>query len=144
MNKIGFVPKLIESCGGIVVAEFLDEGVRHHPWKVKTDGDLMANLVETYYLQRIPPSVFQPAWEERIVFLKKLIEDSNIDGVIWYQLSFEEVYNMECSIVSKAMQEMGVPFLKLESSYEYAREAMGPLTTRIESFVESIRQKRSQ
>lgn len=133
--------KLIETSGGVVVTEFLDEGTRQCLWEVKTDGDLMKNIAEMYYLERTPPSIFQPAWEERVTFMKKLIEDFNIDGVIWYQLSFEEIYNMECSIVSKAMEEMKMPFLKLESSYEYSREAMGPLTTRVESFIESIRQK---
>lgn len=137
------VPKLIEASGGVVVTEFLDEGMRQYAWNVKTDGDLMRNLGETYYLERTPPSIFQPAWEERVEFIKKLIRDFNIDGVIWYQLSFEEIYDMECPIISKAMEEMKVPFLKLESSYEYAREAMGPLTTRVESFIESIKQKGS-
>ena len=137
------VPKLIEDSGAVVVTEFLDEGIRQYLWDVKTEGDLMRNLGETYYLERTPPSIFQPAWEERIMSMKKLIEDFNIDGVIWYQLSFEEIYDLECSIVSKAMDEMKIPFLKLESSYEYSREAMGPLTTRVESFIESIKQKRS-
>ena len=135
------VPKLIEDSGGVIVAEFLDDGMRQCAWNVKTDGDLMRNLGETYYLERTPPSIFQPAWEERVEFIKKLIRDYNIDGVIWYELSFEEIYDLECSIISKAMGEMNVPFLKLESSYEYAREAMGPLTTRVESFIESIKQR---
>ena len=74
--------------------------------------------------------------------MKKLIKDFNIEGVIWYQLSFEEIYNMESAIVAKSMEEMKISFLKLESSYEYAREAMGPLRTRVESFIESIKQKR--
>jgi benzoyl-CoA reductase/2-hydroxyglutaryl-CoA dehydratase subunit BcrC/BadD/HgdB len=136
------VPKIIEDSGAVIVAEFMDEGIWHHQWKIETDGDLMNNLVETYYRQRTPPSIFQPSWEDRTNYLKQLISDFNVDGVIWYQLSFEEIYDIECSIVSKAMKEMKVPFLKLESSYEYAREAMGPLTTRIESFIESIKGKR--
>jgi benzoyl-CoA reductase/2-hydroxyglutaryl-CoA dehydratase subunit BcrC/BadD/HgdB len=137
------VPKLIEAFGGVIAAEFLDEGVRHCAWSVKTEGDLVNNLLETYYLERTPPSIFQPAWEERGKSIKKLVIDLNIDGVIWYQLNFEEIYDMECSIVSKSMGEMEIPFLKLESSYEYAREAMGPLTTRVESFIETIKQRRS-
>lgn len=137
------VPKLIEDSGGVVVAEFLDEGMRQCAWNVKTDGDLMRNLGETYYLSRTPPSIFQPAWEERVESIKKLIRDFNIDGVIWYELSFEEIYDLECSIISKAMGEMNMPFLKLESSYEYSREAVGPLTTRVESFIESVKQRRS-
>ena len=105
--------------------------------------DTLENIAETYFLKRTPPSIFQPAWEDRLEYLKGLIRDYSIDGVIWYQLSFEEIYDMECSIVSKAMDEMKMPFLKLESSFEYSREAMGPLSTRVESFIQSIKTKRS-
>jgi benzoyl-CoA reductase/2-hydroxyglutaryl-CoA dehydratase subunit BcrC/BadD/HgdB len=136
------VPRLIEDSGGVVVAEFLDEGMRHHDSKVKANGDLMDTLSKSYYLERTPPSLFQPAWEARTAAIKKLIKEHNIEGVIWYQLSFEEVYDLECSVISKAMDEMNIPLLKLESSYEYSREAVGPLTTRIESFIETVRQRK--
>ena len=99
----------------------------------------MNNLVDTYFSNRIPPTIFQPAWEERIDYIKRIVKDYGIDGVIWYQLTFEEVYNLECSVVAKVMDEMNIPFLKLESSYEYSREAMAPLITRVESFLESVR-----
>lgn len=133
------LPKLIEACGGVVVCEFLDEGMRHFGWDVKTEGDLVKNITEAYYLTQIPPSIFHPAWEERVSSVKKMIEDFRVDGVIWYQISFEEVYDMESSIFSRAMEEIKIPFLKLESSYEYSREAMGPLTTRVESFIKSLK-----
>ena len=58
-------------------------------------------------------------------------------------MSFDEIYDMEFSIISRALEEMDIPLLKLESSYEYSREAMGPLGTRIESFVHSVKEKRS-
>jgi benzoyl-CoA reductase/2-hydroxyglutaryl-CoA dehydratase subunit BcrC/BadD/HgdB len=90
-----------------------------------------------------PPSIFQPAWKERIDYMKRLIKDYRIDGVIWYELSFEEIYDLECSIISKEMNQLNIPFLKLESSYEYSREAIGPLTTRVESFIESVKQRRN-
>jgi benzoyl-CoA reductase/2-hydroxyglutaryl-CoA dehydratase subunit BcrC/BadD/HgdB len=137
------VPRLIEEAGGVVAAEFLDEGMRHCAWNPETDGDLMKNLAETYYVKRTPPSIFQPAWEERVEFVKKLIKDSDIDAVVWYELSFEEIYDMECSVLTKALNEIKVPLLKLESSYEYSREAVGPLTTRIESFIESVKRRRN-
>jgi benzoyl-CoA reductase/2-hydroxyglutaryl-CoA dehydratase subunit BcrC/BadD/HgdB len=137
------VPRLIEEAGGVIAAEFLDEGMRHYRWPVKTDGDLIKNLVDTYYLERTPPSIFQPAWEERAETLKRLIRDFNIDGVVWYQLSFEEIYDIECAIIAKELGKINVPFLKLESSYEYSREAMAPLTTRVESFLETVRERRS-
>jgi benzoyl-CoA reductase/2-hydroxyglutaryl-CoA dehydratase subunit BcrC/BadD/HgdB len=136
------VPKLIEDSGAVIAAQFLDEGTRHCAWNIKTKGNLMNNLGEVYYLKRTPPSIFQPAWEERVKTMKGLIKEFRIDGVIWYQLNFEEIYDMECSIVAKSVEEMKIPFLKLESSYEYSREAMGPLTTRVESFIELIKQRK--
>jgi benzoyl-CoA reductase/2-hydroxyglutaryl-CoA dehydratase subunit BcrC/BadD/HgdB len=136
------VPKLIEDLGGVIVREFLDEGLRGYGYTVKDEGDLLANLGKTYYLERTPPSIFQPAWGKRVESVKSLIKEFSVDGVIWYQLSFEEVYNMESSILAKSMEEMDIPFLKLESSYEYSREAMGPLITRVETFIESIKTKK--
>ena len=132
------VPKLIEDCGGVVVTEMLDEGIRHFRWDVETEGDLIENITKTYYSEKNPPNIFQPSWKKRFEFMKQLISDYKIDAVIWYQLSFDEIYNLESSCVAKWLQEMEMPFLKLESSYEYSREAMGPLTTRIESFIQSI------
>ena len=136
------VLKLIENSGGMVVAEILDEGIRNYQWKVGADGDLVKNIAETYYLQRTPPSIFNYAWKERIKLVEKMIKDFQVDGVIWYQLSFDEIYSLESSLVSEKMKKIKMPFLKLESSYEYSREAMGPLTTRIESFIESIKERK--
>jgi benzoyl-CoA reductase/2-hydroxyglutaryl-CoA dehydratase subunit BcrC/BadD/HgdB len=135
------VLNLIENAGGVVVAELLDEGIRHHQWKVKTDGDLMTTLTETYYKLRTPPSRFNYAWRKRIERMEELIEEFHVDGMVWYQLSFDEIYSLESSLVGERMGKMGIPFLKLESSYEYAREAMGPLTTRVESFIQSIKNR---
>jgi benzoyl-CoA reductase/2-hydroxyglutaryl-CoA dehydratase subunit BcrC/BadD/HgdB len=136
------VPRLIEESGGVIVAEVLDEGVRHCAWKVDEGGDPMDALVETYFLRRLPPSIFQPSWGIRVRHLKESVLGNRVDGIVWYQLAFDEVYDMEYAAVARAMSEMQVPILKVESSYEYARESTGPLATRLESFVESLRAKR--
>lgn len=136
------VPRLIEEAGAVIVAEMLDEGMRKFKWDVKVDGDLIGSIARTYYLGRVPPSIFQPAWKQRFEAMKRIIEDYRVDGVVWYQLSFDEIYDMECACIAKWLGEAGVPLLKLESSYEYSRESTGPLRTRIESFVESIRARR--
>jgi benzoyl-CoA reductase/2-hydroxyglutaryl-CoA dehydratase subunit BcrC/BadD/HgdB len=137
------VPRLVESCGGRIVAEFLDEGMQHHDRQVSTEGDLMQNLADAYFSGRVPPSIFQPAWAERRAALMERIRQRRVDGVIWYQLAFDEIYNLEYAVVAKALAEAGIPLIKLESSYEYAREAMGPLTTRIESFIDSLKAGRA-
>ena len=132
------VPRLIEDSGAVIVTEMLDEGIRPYKWDVDLEGDIIRNLGETKYLKKTPINIFQPAWEERFACMKQLIQDYKVDGVVWYQLCFDEIYDMECTCVAKWLGQMKVPMLKLESSYEYSREAMGPLKTRVESFLHSL------
>ena len=103
----------------------------------------MKNIADTYFTERIPPCIFQPSWKNRMNHLEGLIRDYQVQGLVWYQLSFDEIYDMEYPIVSDALENLDIPVLRLESSYEYAREAMGPLTTRVESFIEALEEGRS-
>ncbi len=136
------VPRLIEENGGVIVAEMLDEGVRHCAWNVDEAGDPMEALVETYFRRRLPPSIFQPSWKLRIRHLRETVLENRVDGVVWYQLAFDEIYDMEYAAVARALSEIDVPTLKVETSYEYARESTGPLATRLESFIGTLRIKR--
>lgn len=134
------VPTIIESAGGSIVTEFLDEAIRPFKCDIPTEGDVVEAYASAMYDNRVPQCIFQPAWETRFEHLKELIKEYRVDGVLWYQLTFDEIYDMEHTCVSKWIAETGVPLMKLESSYEYSREAIAPLTTRLESFVESLKE----
>lgn len=134
------VPRLIEQSGGVIVAEMMDEGVRLVENNVELEGDLVRNFAKSRYRDALPINLFQPAWQQRLDKLKALVNEYKVDGILWYQLSFDEIYDMEYTCLAKWMNEAGIPIMKLESSYEYSRESMGPLTTRIESFVESLKE----
>ncbi len=134
------VPTIIENAGGSIVCEFLDEAIRPFKNDISTEGDVVDAYASAIYDNRVPQCIFQPAWETRFEHLKELIKEYRIDGVLWYQLAFDEIYDMEHTCLSKWIAETGVPLMKLESSYEYSREAVAPLTTRLESFVESLKE----
>jgi benzoyl-CoA reductase/2-hydroxyglutaryl-CoA dehydratase subunit BcrC/BadD/HgdB len=133
------VPRLLEESGGVIVSDFMDEGIRPYRNDYTINEDPLLSFAKTAYLERPPINIFQPAWEDRFEYMKGLIKDYDVDGVVWYQLSFDEIYDMEYTVLAKWMGELNIPIIKMESSYEYSREAMGPLTTRIESFVESLK-----
>lgn len=133
------VPKLVEESGAVIVTEFLDEGMREYKYDVNLKGDTMVDFARARYLEKQPINIFQPAWKERFEHMKQLIDEYKVDGVIWYQLSFDEIYDMEYTCLAKFMSEINMPIIKMETSYEYSREAMAPLTTRIESYVESLK-----
>ena len=128
---------LIEEAGGVVVIEEFAEGIRPYWEDVKTDGDLMENLADCYFMRRVPPAWFRPD-KERLDFLVKLAKNFNVAGVIWYQLMYRESYKTESYYFPNILKrEAGLPMLTVESDYDAAE--VGPLRTRIETFIETIR-----
>ena len=134
------VPSIIEAAGGEIVTEFLDEAIRPFHSDISTEGDVIEAYASAMYDKKVPITIFQPAWDTRFEHLEELIKEYKVDGILWYQLAFDEIYDMEFTVLRAKLAKMGMPVMKLESSYEYSREAMAPLTTRLESFVESIKE----
>lgn len=134
------VPSIIEASGGQIVTEMLDEAIRPFKNDISLEEDVVDAYVNALYVEKNPISIFQPSWDTRFETLTKLIDDYKVDAILWYQLAFDEIYNMEYGVLRKKLEDRNIPVLKLESSYEYSREAMAPLTTRLESFVESIKE----
>jgi len=131
------VQDIIEEVGGVVVIEEFAEGIRPYWENVKPDGDLMAELANTYFMSRVPPAWFRPG-RERLDFLIKLAKDFDVAGVIWYQLMYRESYKMESYYFPNILkEETGLPMLTTESDYDASE--VGPLRTRIETFIETIR-----
>ena len=134
----GKILELIEEAGGVVVIEEFAEGIRPYWEDVTLDGDPMAALADAYFMRRVPPAWFRPG-RERLEFLIRLAKDFNVAGVIWYQLMYRESYKLESFYFPNMLRkETGLSMLTLESDYEAAES--GGLRTRIEAFIEGIRE----
>ncbi|MFC1963552.1 2-hydroxyacyl-CoA dehydratase subunit D [Chloroflexota bacterium] len=130
------VYELIEATGAMVVIEEFAEGIRHYWEKVHPDGDLMEALADRYFWRRVVPGWFRPG-RERLDFLVQLVNDFNINGVIWYQLMYRDSYDIESYYFQDIlMRETSVPMLKISSDYGSSETA--PLKTRVEAFIETI------
>lgn len=131
------VMDIIEDTGGVIVMEEFAEGIRPYWGTVKLEGDLMANLAESYFMDKVCPGWFRPG-TERLDFLVKLAKDYKVAGVIWYQLMYRESYKVESYFFPDILKkEAGLSMLVVESEYD-AMET-GPMKTRIETFIETIR-----
>ncbi len=131
------VMDIIEDTGGLIIMEEFAEGIRPYWGEVKIEGDLMVNLAESYFMDRVCPGWFRPG-TERLDFLVKLARDYNAEGVIWYQLMYRESYKVESYFFPGILKkETGLPMLVVESEYD-AKET-GPMKTRIETFMETAR-----
>lgn len=97
----------------------------------------MIALADCYFRKRIPPGWFRPG-TERLDFLVKLAKDFGVAGVIWYQLMYRESYKLESNYFPDILKKRaGIPMLVVESDYDAAE--VGPLRTRIETFIETLR-----
>jgi benzoyl-CoA reductase/2-hydroxyglutaryl-CoA dehydratase subunit BcrC/BadD/HgdB len=128
---------LTEEAGASIVIEEFAEGVRHYWEDVTPNGDLPMSLADRYFRRRVPPAWFRPS-RERHAFLIKLAKDFNVDGVIWYQMMYRDSYDIESYYFPEILQrETGLPMLKIESDYDASE--IGPMRTRVETFVEALK-----
>ena len=136
------VANKIEELGAAIVYEMLEEGFRWYQWDIPIEKDPVRGMLRQRYLDKPPVNNLEPAWGERMEYVEQLIKDYDIDGVIWYQLLYDEIWDLEYSCVAKRLDELNVPFLRVETSYEYTREAMLPLNTRLESYISVLKTRK--
>jgi len=137
------VVDLLEGSGANIVIEEFSEGVRHYRQRVNPNGDLIEALADRYLRRRMPPAFFHGVGviKKRFDFLLDLIKEFRVDGVVWYSLMYRDSYDREGVLFSQVLEkEVGIPFLKLNSDYDVAET--GPMRTRIETFIEIIKQGR--
>lgn len=131
------VMDIIEDIGGTIVMEEFAEGIRPYWSHVRVEGNLMFNLAKSYFMDRICPGWFRPG-TERLDFLINLVKEYHIKGLVWYQLMYRESYKVESFFFpDKLKRETGMNMLTLDS--EYDEMETGPMKTRIETYMETIR-----
>ena len=131
--------RLLEESGAAVVTELLDDYVRVSDADIELDGDLLENFARSRYLDTIPIDSFQPSWDKRLERILSLCEEYGCDGVVWYQLAYDEVYDMEYVCLAKSLAERGIPLLRLETNYSYTPESIALARKQIANFVGGLR-----
>jgi benzoyl-CoA reductase/2-hydroxyglutaryl-CoA dehydratase subunit BcrC/BadD/HgdB len=133
------LPSIIEGAGAVVVGEESCIGERGTQNLVSTDGGsvdaLIENLVDRYFT--IDCAVFTPN-PTRAEHALQIAKDAKADGVIHYALQFCSPYQMEAPLLERHVENSGLPVLRIDT--DYSQEDVGQLRTRVEAFIEQIRQ----
>ena len=132
------VPEVIEECGAVIAGEFLDEGMRVYEKDIEPGPDLILQFARNRYLDTVPGNFMQSSWENRAAHVRRLITERCIDAVAWHRYSFDEIYDLEYTFISKQLAVLGIPLIKLESCCDDSDASLGRLMTRTESFVEAL------
>jgi benzoyl-CoA reductase/2-hydroxyglutaryl-CoA dehydratase subunit BcrC/BadD/HgdB len=134
------VVDILEDTGANIVIEEFSEGVRHYQQRVEPNGDLISALADRYLRRRVPPAFFHGVVKDRFDYLLKLVKEFKVDGVVWYSLLYRDSYDREGLLFSEELKKKAaIPLLKLSSDYDIAET--GQMRTRIETFIDIIRQR---
>ena len=127
------VTEIIESKGGVIVAEESCTGTRSFWDLIDENKEPMTALAERYI--KIPCSYMSPN-DRRIDIILELAREFRIDGVIYYTLQFCHGYNIEKHKVQKALKEVGIPMLSIET--DYSDSDVEQIGLRVDAFMEMI------
>jgi len=128
--------ELIEQCGARVVGDDLCTGTRQFWQLVEPDRDPLTAL-SRYYLGRTPCPRMKDA-QKRFDHVFKLMDDFQAVGVIFYTLKFCDPFLYDIPVLKSQLVARGIPSLMLEG--DYTPGTLGRVRTRIEAFIEMLRE----
>jgi len=129
--------KVIEDQGGLVVTDALCFGARMLANDVDENETDPLTAISRYYVAERPtcPRVFG-MYEKRAEFIKKMIEDFHVDGVIFERLAFCDLWGIEQFTIKNEFEDWNIPLMMLDR--EYTLSGLGQLRTRVQAFMETI------
>ena len=132
------LPAVIEASGAAIVGEELCTGARGARWLVDENGGdvdkMFDNLVDRYL--KIECAVFTPNGQ-RLDHIREMVKEYGADGVVHYNLTFCQPYQIESAPFEKQLEQAKIPVLRIET--DYSQDDMGQLKTRIDAFIERIK-----
>jgi len=138
------LPLLIEESGGVVVADetcssnrMLYDMTAVDEWWV---NDMVDSLADKY-LKPCTCPIFTKN-DDRKRRLLELVDQFNADGVVYQAFAGCQVYEMEYKSVADEFNKAGIPMLYIET--DYSPDDKGQMSTRIEAFLESLKNKKKR
>lgn len=128
---------VIEGSGAVVVCEETCTGTRYFESTVREDSTNLEEQLEAVSERAlgINCACYTPN-DARVEDIIRLAREYKADGVVYYNLQFCHPYSIEYRKVEKALQEAGIPVIKIET--DFSDEDAGQLQTRIQAFLEML------
>ena len=138
------LPLLIEQSGGVVVADetcsanrLLYDMVAVDEWNAY---DMMEALADRYLKPCTCPVYTRN--DDRKRRLLDLAATFGVDGVVYQAFAGCHVYEMEYRDIADTLGQANIPVLYVET--DYSPDDLGQLSTRVEAFVESLKNRRKK
>lgn len=132
------LPTIVEKSGAVIVGEESCVGERGTQTLTRDDGrtlDEMMDAIVDRYLT-IDCAIFTPN-PSRVEHVIEMARRTGAHGVIHYGLQFCSPYLIESGPLERRLEAEGIPTLRIET--DYSQEDIGQIQTRVEAFLERLR-----
>lgn len=128
--------EVIESQGGLVVTDSLCFGTRIMWGEVDETTDPITALAQYYLYDRPQCARIFGDQPKRSAFVKDMVRDFNVDGVITERLVMCDNWTGEQFMMGEDLKEAGIPYMRLDR--DYLNIGSGQLRTRVQAFLEMM------
>lgn len=125
--------RTVEEMGADVVAFDSCSGTREKVEEVDETMPVFDALAKKYL--NINCSVMSPN-DSRQGYIKEMIHDYQVDGVVEIILQSCHTYNIEAHFVKRTVESEGIPYLMIET--DYSKSDQGQIATRLEALLETL------
>lgn len=136
------LPLLIEKSGAIIVADefcssnrLLYDMAAVDEWKIY---DMIPALADKYLKPNTCPN-FTPN-DDRKRKLSNMVEEFGVNGIIYQTFSGCQLFDIETISIGEYFKDKSVPVLFIETDYN--PDDAGQLSTRVEAFIDSLKNKK--
>jgi Benzoyl-CoA reductase/2-hydroxyglutaryl-CoA dehydratase subunit, BcrC/BadD/HgdB len=133
---------IVEKLGGRVVGDDLWSGLL--PSLGLNIKELSVNGLADAYLNRVPHGALpylDLKTDRRLLNLQSLIDTNKAKGVIYHTLRYCDPFSFKAGETKEVINQVGIPLLEIHT--EYAGSDYEAIRTRVEAFVEMIKNKQS-
>jgi len=129
--------QIIENQGGLVVTDALCFGSRTL-WKDVDENaaDPLVALAQYYVADRPSCARMYTEYPRRLEYVRSMIDEFRVDGVIFQRLAFCETWGFEQYSLTNDFRNLNVPLLCMDR--EYVLGGVGQLKTRVQAFLETV------
>ncbi len=127
--------RIIESQGGLVVADRFCTGSMPGLMSIEPNGDPFRTLAEHSFKKTLCPRMMED-FDRRLQTIIETVKEYKVDGVVIEIIKFCDLWGVDSMPLVTALRKKGIPVLKLEREYRLGGE--GQLRTRVQAFIESM------
>jgi len=133
--------RALEGLGATVVADSLGNGAGYWWGEVEPDSPSPEAALASYYFDKFPDPRSYPS-EKRFEIITRIARDFRADGVISQVIRFCAPLLFDQARLRTRLKEWDIPSLELD--VEYGASLIGGAKTRVEAFLEMVREKKDK